>query len=84
MAPLSPPRHGACTSVVSEIDAMNVRLANFCLGLWALGLIGMGTARGVFQQEPGAPCFDAGTCLWVVGGLTYCFLGTLAFLDKSR
>ena len=39
---------------------MNERLATICLGLWGLGILAMGTARGLFHLEPGTVWFDAG------------------------
>ena len=62
---------------------MTKRLANTCLGLWALGILHMGAARGLFGHEPGSAFFDLGTGLWIVGGLSYCFLGALSFFGEE-
>ena len=61
---------------------MNMRLASFCLGLWGLGILAMGAARGLFDLEPGTVLFDAGAGMWVIGGVTYCFLGALELLTN--
>ena len=62
---------------------MTKRLSRTCLGLWALGILHMGAVRGLFGYEPGSALFDLGTGLWIVGGLSYCFLGALACLGEE-
>lgn len=63
---------------------MNVKLANACLGLWGLGMIGMLVCRVALEHGPGTLTFDACARVWVVGGLTYGFVAVLALVDGAR
>lgn len=61
---------------------MSERLPHLCLGLWSLGLLGMGAARGLFHLLPGTAWFDAGLGLCAAGGLSYGCLGLLELLVR--
>ena len=62
---------------------MTKRLSLTCIGLWGSGILQMTAARGLFGHEPGAPWFDLGTGLWIVGGLSYCFLGAMSLFAEE-
>ena len=63
---------------------MNVKLASYCVRLWMLGFAGMFVFRGLFDLGPGSLPFDLATGLWGIGGLTYCFVGSLYLWQNAR
>ena len=78
--------HGLRSRALTPLQspAMNPRLLRTCVILWALGLLGLCVARALFALELAElPCRLA-TSLWIVGGLGYTSLGTLALVMRAR
>ena len=74
--------HCSC-SVSSVMNTLHLKLASGCAALWAVGVLGMTVARGVFERCPGAASFDLFAALSIVGGATYCLMGALAIFGSD-
>ncbi len=61
---------------------MNVALARFCMLLWLLGFAGMWMTKGV--RGMGELPFEVFARMWVVGGLSLCFVVVLNALVGAR
>ena len=62
---------------------MNVKLASLCLKLWTLGLVGMGTVKGIFGLGHGTVGFDLCALVWIAGGATYALIGAMYAMEHA-
>lgn len=51
------------------------RLLTTCISIWILGILGLWTARALFDCDPGAPICRASTLAFLLGGTGYTALG---------
>ena len=66
-----------------KVISMNSKMIRMCVAMWALGLVGMSIAHGVFGQGPDDLVCGIFARMWGVGGAGFIGLGGLQLLVQD-